>query len=76
MPADDDLLSALPARQTVSGVAVLRRFDMYSTEEITAHPAAGVSLGEARALCERLAEKVGRELGVAGQYRLTWPRDR
>jgi hypothetical protein len=39
---------------------------------VTANPAAGVPLADARALCEKAVEEVRRELKLPAQYRLTW----
>ena len=40
--------------------------------EIGAIPAAGTSPGQVRSRCETLAEEVRKELGLSGEYRLTW----
>jgi len=42
------------------------------TAQVTANPAAGVPLADARALCEKAVEEVRRELKLPAQYRLTW----
>jgi hypothetical protein len=39
---------------------------------LTANPAPGVSLAQARALCEMRAEEIRRELGLSDEYRLAW----
>ncbi len=53
-------------RETV-GIAVRDRLDGRPMVEITANPAPGVSLAEARWLCEKAAEEV-----LGAEYRLTW----
>src|SRR5437867_3463090 len=42
---------------------------------VTANPAAGVSVAEARAVCATLAEEVRKELQLPTTYRLTWLQD-
>jgi hypothetical protein len=39
---------------------------------ITANPASGVKLAEARKLCETLAEEVRKKLQLSADYRLFW----
>jgi multidrug efflux pump subunit AcrB len=39
---------------------------------LTANPVPGVSLAQARALCEMRAEEIRRELGLSDEYRLAW----
>jgi multidrug efflux pump subunit AcrB len=60
-------LSHLVTVRKVSGPQVINRFDMEPMVELTANPASGVTLAEARTLCERLAQDV-----LPAQYRLTW----
>jgi multidrug efflux pump subunit AcrB len=50
-----------------SGPQAIMRFNMYPMAEITANPAPGVSLAEARDECERIARDTLREA-----YRLGW----
>jgi multidrug efflux pump subunit AcrB len=52
---------------------VVHRLDLLPVEEITANPAPGVSLAEARSLCASLAEVVRQELRLTAEYRLIWP---
>jgi len=40
--------------------------------EITANPASGVSVGQARRLCEAAAEAARKDLGLSTTYRLSW----
>jgi multidrug efflux pump subunit AcrB len=54
---------------------VIERLNNWPMAGITANPAAGVSLAEARALCEALAEEVRQELGLSAQYRLSWTQE-
>ena len=49
---------------------VIHRLDLLPVEEITANPAPGVSLAEARSLCVNLAEVVRQELRLTPEYRL------
>jgi multidrug efflux pump subunit AcrB len=65
-------LSAVMTIRGVEGPEVVEHLDGMAMVSITANPAAGVSLAEARALCERLAEQVRRELSLSAEYRLTW----
>jgi multidrug efflux pump subunit AcrB len=48
------------------------RLDGQAMAAITANPAPGVSLTEARQLCEKVFAEVGRDLGLPASYRLTW----
>lgn len=68
-------LSNLVTVRELTGVAALHRFNGRPMEEITAHPAPGVSLAEARGLCEKLAEEIRKELRLSAEYRLTWFQD-
>jgi multidrug efflux pump subunit AcrB len=54
------------------GTALVERYNGSPMVGITANPAAGVSVGEARALSQRLAEEVRKELGLPKEYRLSW----
>jgi RND family efflux transporter MFP subunit len=63
-------LGSLVTVRDVSGPAVLNRLDLSPAVEITANAAPGLSLAEARSICERLA---GEELPAG--YRLTWLRE-
>ena len=51
------------------------RLDLQPMAEITANPAPGVSLAEARWLCETLAEEVRKDLRLSPAYGLVWLRD-
>jgi serine/threonine protein kinase/preprotein translocase subunit SecD len=51
---------------------VLDRFDMYSMVEITADPAAGVSIAEARDVCREALIEARVNLHLAGSYRGEW----
>jgi hypothetical protein len=48
------------------------RLDLRPMVEMTANPAAEVSLVESRTLCEKLFEQVRTESRLSAQYRLTW----
>jgi multidrug efflux pump subunit AcrB len=50
----------------------INRFNGKPMVAITANPASGVSLAEARVLCESLAEEARKELGLPAAYRLSW----
>jgi multidrug efflux pump subunit AcrB len=66
-------LSALVAVREVEAPAAVERFNLQPMVAITANPASGVSLAQARALCEARAEEVRGELGLSAEYRLAWP---
>jgi multidrug efflux pump subunit AcrB len=68
-------LSELVASKGTEAPATVTRLDMRPMVEITANPAAGVSLAEARTLCTDLAEEVRQELGLSNDYGLTWLED-
>jgi multidrug efflux pump subunit AcrB len=60
-------LGALVSIRRDERVAAIERLNMYGMVAITANPAAGVSLSEARALCESLADEVRKELGMTSE---------
>jgi multidrug efflux pump subunit AcrB len=66
------LLSDLVAVGEVEVSAAVERLNGFPMMSITANPARGVSLAQARALCEARAEEVRRELGLSAEYRLAW----
>jgi multidrug efflux pump subunit AcrB len=66
-------LSSLVTVRRVEGPEVIERLDLCPAIGITANPAAGVSISEARILCESLAEELRKELGL--QCRLIWVQD-
>jgi RND family efflux transporter MFP subunit len=68
-------LSGLVKVREVDDPGVLARFNMDPMVGVTADPAPGVSLGEARGVCEALAEEARRALGLPPAYRLAWLRD-
>jgi multidrug efflux pump subunit AcrB len=68
-------LAALLEVREIRAPRALDRLDGRPMVEVTANPAAGVSLARARALCESLAEEVRRELRLPAEYRLTWLRE-
>jgi multidrug efflux pump subunit AcrB len=65
-------LSVLAAVRLVEVPAAVERLNLLPMVAVTANPASGVSLTQARALCEARAEEVRRELGLTAEYRLTW----
>jgi multidrug efflux pump subunit AcrB len=64
------LAKLVKVRQIEGGVA--DRFNGRPMVAVRANPASGVSLAEARALCETTAEAVRKELRLPAEYRLTW----
>jgi multidrug efflux pump subunit AcrB len=65
-------LASLVTVREVKAASVLERLNGQPMEQITANPASEVSPAEARALCERVAEEVRKELRLPAAYRLTW----
>jgi|GEM_PF-71604 len=65
-------LNALVALRETQGPAALHFLDLWPMVEITANPASGVPVHEARRLCETLAEEVRNELRLTAEYRLSW----
>jgi multidrug efflux pump subunit AcrB len=68
------LATLVKVRET-RGPAAVDRFDQRPMTAITANPAPGVALADARALCEKLAHEVREELRLPDDYRLGWLRD-
>ncbi len=58
-------------RDTIAPTSV-DRVDLRPAATISGNPAAGVSLAEARWLCETLAEQVRKELRLPADYELVW----
>jgi multidrug efflux pump subunit AcrB len=54
----------------------LHFLDYQPMVEVTANPAAGVSVEQARKLCEAAAHAARRDLGLGERYRLTWLQDK
>ncbi len=65
-------LASVAAIREISGPLAIDRLDLRPAVEITANPAAGVSLGQARKVCETAAEDIRKQLGLSAEYRLTW----
>ncbi len=65
-------LSAIVAVRTTAGPTFVDRFSMYPSVEVSANPAAGVSLDQIHALCEALFGAIRKELGLSEGYRLSW----
>jgi multidrug efflux pump subunit AcrB len=53
-------------------LGVLERLNLEPMMALTANPAPGASLADARSLCETLAEEVRKELQLPKEYRLRW----
>jgi multidrug efflux pump subunit AcrB len=60
-------LSALAAVRQVNAPAAVERLNMYPMFEISANPAPGVSVGEVRALCDRIADQE-----MPPGFKMTW----
>jgi multidrug efflux pump subunit AcrB len=56
----------------VNGPVLVERFNLYPAVEITANIAAGISLSDARKLCERQLEEVRKELRLPNGLVLEW----
>lgn len=69
------LSAFLRPRETTEPLA-LHFLDYQPMVEVTANPAAGVTLEQARKLCEAAAHEARNGLGLGVQYRLTWLQDR
>jgi multidrug efflux system membrane fusion protein len=54
------------------GPESIDRIDLRPAVHISGNPAPGVSLGQARWLCETLAEEVRKELHLSPEYALVW----
>ena len=65
-------LSAVVAVRTTAGPTFIDRFNLYPIVEISANPAAGVSLDQIHAICEPLFGTIRKELGLSEAYRLIW----
>jgi RND family efflux transporter MFP subunit len=65
-------LSTLAAVRTVEAPGSVERVDLRPSLTVSANPAAGLSLAEARWLCETLAERVRTELRLPADYGLVW----
>jgi multidrug efflux pump subunit AcrB len=65
-------LTTLVTLRETEGPAALDFLDFWPMVEITANPASGVNLDQARKLCETLAEEVRKELQLPADYRLFW----
>jgi multidrug efflux pump subunit AcrB len=59
-------------RGSTPGLRILARLDLSPMVEVTANPAAEVSLVESRTLCEKLFEQGRTESRLPAEYRLTW----
>lgn len=65
-------LNNLATIRVVDAPVIIERLDLWPMVGITANPAAGLSLAEARSFCEAQAEEVRKELGLPAEYRWTW----
>jgi multidrug efflux pump subunit AcrB len=68
-------LSGLVKVRIVQAPALIERFDQYSIIEITANPADGVSIAEARRFCEDELEKARKDLKLGGGFTAVWMSD-
>jgi multidrug efflux pump subunit AcrB len=68
-------LGALVSIREIEGPAALDFFDFLPKGEITANPGSGVTLEQARAACEALAEDVRQGLHLRAEYRIIWLQD-
>ena len=59
-------------RRSTPRPRLLVRLDLMPMVEVTANPAAEVSLVESRTLCEKRFEQVRTESRLPAEYRLTW----
>jgi RND family efflux transporter MFP subunit len=65
-------LTTMVTVREVTGPESIDRLDLRPMVEVTANPGDGVSLAEARWLCETLAEQVRKELRLPAGYGLVW----
>ncbi|QJW97324.1 efflux RND transporter permease subunit [Frigoriglobus tundricola] len=65
------LASVVRVREVEEPLA-LDFFELRPTVEITANPESGVTVAAAQKACTALADEVRKELGLSGDYRLTW----
>jgi multidrug efflux pump subunit AcrB len=65
-------LGTLVKVRDMEGPQAVDYLDFTPMVELTANPAQGVSMVQARTLCEKLAEEVRKELRLPGNYRLRW----
>jgi multidrug efflux system membrane fusion protein len=68
-------LASVAAFREVEAPASINRVDLRPAATLSGNPAAGVSLAEARWLCETLAEQVRKELRLPTEYGLVWLRE-
>jgi multidrug efflux system membrane fusion protein len=65
-------LSRVARIREVEAPASVDRVDLRPAASVSGNPAVGVSLAEARWLCETLAEQVRKELRLPAEYGLVW----
>ncbi len=65
-------LSAIVSVHRTTGPTFIDRFNLYPIVEISASPAAGISLDQIHAICESLFGVIRKELGLGEGYRLSW----
>jgi multidrug efflux pump subunit AcrB len=68
-------LGELVKVRTLEAPIAINRLNLEPAVELTANPAVGISLSQARTLCETLSKDVRRELRLTAAYRLTWLRE-
>ena len=61
-------LSAIVSVRMTAGRAYIDRFNMYPMVEVSANPAAGISLDQVHAICETLFGVVRKELALSEGY--------
>ncbi len=65
-------LASLVTLRETEGPQSIDRLDLRPAMQISANPARGVSLAQARWLCETLAQEVRKELQLSPEYALVW----
>jgi multidrug efflux pump subunit AcrB len=65
-------LGDIVSLRMMAGPTFIERLDLDPMVEVSANPAAGVSLAQVHALCETLLAEIRKELGLSEGYRLSW----
>jgi multidrug efflux pump subunit AcrB len=65
-------LSTLATIQTNDEPGVIERWNLYSCVHVTANPAPGVPIAEARKLCETAADEARKQLGLSDKWQFTF----
>lgn len=69
------MLKAMISTRPIDFPAAINRLDLRPHVQVTANPAADVSLAEARTLCQGLFDELRRELRLSAEYRLIWAQE-